>query len=745
MENEMELVSLRDLVAEFGTGMFHPTTDSHQGVVARAAAVDHYVWPTLEVSHPRSLPGADDAVAALEDSQVLLISSPGAMGKTQAAKKFSESTNSPYVDLSEFSVGAGSLGGVLGYGYDVEEYARLITSVRSGHAYIVIDGIDEARLRSGDMAFIDFIEGFKKVLKGHSSRMPSVIIFGRPDSIADALILFNASGVSVSRATLKPLDYRGATELISAVLLAPESSSGFPPYNAHQDHPGPFSELRDRLMALMASAYVGESVSPHELESRWAEYEEFVGYPPVLSSLSLRLAEDNLFAARNSLDSSSDAEVSRRQGVMLNAIIGHILDREMSKVSKGLKGNDNFTGSTSSSPLYSIDEQMVRILQYLNNISPSEVNFPYGVKEGYQANYIEQTQPFVHEHPLLVGTRIQNPVFVDYVHAWYRSRGRRYFQPQARVCFDRMFDYPGPFFARFLHGMATCAHVRIAEDDVDSVIASHSLSAGSTVAEYTHRGNDVATLRLLYLGGEAFDSFLSDEMVFLIEAPSGELKLRSEISNLTVHTEYAVRLVSGDASVFRIGPNVILDVGEIDLDSEVLRVNHDRGQKPGTLILSRSPASHPALKHVKAYGPRALTVFWPEMDHRFTDYMLRLENLKVPVPAPRIHALVVMLLRIFKAFNGSKGRRPAVNSSKVKRVLIGGDKLANVVFDNLQGLGIVQLAGELYELDTDRLGEFDVAWHNLSPQDPVEELRSLIVALLRAENVMSELREAVGK
>lgn len=118
------------------------------------------------------------------ESPILLISAPGAVGKSTLARQIAFETGAVYVDLAEAEpVGSNTLvGGLVKSG--------LYDGWQAGIVGILIDGLDEARLRVTQEAFEAFLRDVDQLSRGRS--VPTVL-FGRTGAIQDAWLVFNAA------------------------------------------------------------------------------------------------------------------------------------------------------------------------------------------------------------------------------------------------------------------------------------------------------------------------------------------------------------------------------------------------------------------------------------------------------------------------------------------------------------------------------------------------------------------------
>ena len=110
-------------------------------------------------------------------SSIILVSAPGAVGKSTLARQIAFATRSLYVDLATADpVGANTLSGGLAK-------SGLYEAWQSGSLAMLIDGLDEARLRVTQEAFEAFLSDVVEISAGRA--VPTVLL-GRTGAVQDA-------------------------------------------------------------------------------------------------------------------------------------------------------------------------------------------------------------------------------------------------------------------------------------------------------------------------------------------------------------------------------------------------------------------------------------------------------------------------------------------------------------------------------------------------------------------------------
>lgn len=152
-----------------------------QPFVSSGWSVGHEPSPAFVEAELRLRPDFDDLAAP-----VWLVAAPGAVGKSTLAKEISAQTGAVYLDLARAETVAGNYltGGLVKNG--------LYDAWRQEQATVLIDALDEARLRVTQSSFEDFLNDVKTLSDGR--HLPAVL-FGRIGIIEEAWLIFSDRGL----------------------------------------------------------------------------------------------------------------------------------------------------------------------------------------------------------------------------------------------------------------------------------------------------------------------------------------------------------------------------------------------------------------------------------------------------------------------------------------------------------------------------------------------------------------------
>lgn len=293
-----------------------------------------------------------------EKSEVILVSAPGAVGKSTLARQIASLTGAVYLDLAEAEpVGGNTLSGGL-------VKAGILTEWQSDTAGLLIDGLDEARLKVTQEGFEAFLADVAYISRDRS--VPT-ILFGRTGAIQDAwLVLSGKISVTVLEIGYYPPNV--AFDFAKARLKA-----------AYPDNP----HLETGYRAL-------EILLDRLRKNTQEDGDRFAGYAPVLQAVANHVARET-----NPSTLISKAEKGE-QPVTLQNVVEAILEREQQKL-QALPFEDlNLT-----SKLYQPMEQLQRLVArvYKRPAPPLPAMNPKDAQ-----TYSTALETWVPEHPFLDGS-----------------------------------------------------------------------------------------------------------------------------------------------------------------------------------------------------------------------------------------------------------------------------------------------------------------------------------------------------
>lgn len=719
--------SLKDVVSALPSLGFGPLTEeiADAGLSTTVLAPSGYVWPDLDID------------AQTLDSPVLLVSAPGAMGKSMASRAVAAALSAPRVDLSRLRVGNDTLTGLLTRVLGWAQAPALITALQSGDASLVLDGLDEAQLLAGREHFLAFIRNVADLVRPSSVGRGQLVILGRRDAVDTAFLALLDEGIDATRATIAPLTYSQSVELIDVTLDARRNGHS---YSVHRQHPEPFAQLREAVFTEIASALLGDEMTPWSLD-RWHAVDHFLGYPPVLMVLAQWLAVDNPSAELGGPGQLTSGDSKRGRGQLLRQVVEGILDRESGKVRTQLAGAFGWDSSDKRrSILYTREEQCLRLLRYMQ-IPSLVVDMPAGLEPAERASYEEQVEAFVPDHPFLADRQIANVVFGDYLRAFVATpalKGLHGAEPA-----DLLGAAPpaGPFFVHFVHGLAPGEIAEIwTEDLADELLKSFFAGASGTPFAFYRHDEDGCRFEFVEdVTRENSPRLLG--LRFRVKEPSGVLVLTSPVIRTLVTSLDGGVVVSSVGENIELGPDVAIIAADVELRGNAVDVTGHEGTDdaylPGVGIFAKAISHEPSLR-VSSNPESALTVAWPNMWHQWKPYQIkRKEKGLNPFFSDQ---LLLGLRRILLAFHGGAGEQPSVYGEKLDRLIIGSNPFLELLLLRLLELGILSRTGPLYILNTAALAQFGVSYEGVRGSDFADVLESLHTEVCKGDDIQEVQR-----
>lgn len=364
-----------------------------------AEGSEDYVPPPLKVR--------PDATS--ETPEILILSAPGAVGKSAMARELAFRKGAPLWDLAGTgTVGARTVAGQLTTSFGASGLSAVHGALGAGNLFLVIDALDEARIKTTEAGFLEFV----KDLAGLPGAMGTckVVLLGRTQIADTAWLMLNEAGASVEIDIIEPFTDAQAAQYVD-LRVARLNGAGSA---AAQTHKEKFVSARAAIFAELRNAFSASTDA-----SAKAQATSFLGYAPVLDAVATLLAnEPNFEVLASSLKQSTAS--SNKALALLGKIIDHILTREQDdKLTKNIRpslaAEAKSNGWSGWNSLYTKDEQCVRLLSLI--LGTRSALLPR-LPGSLQAIYEDRVSAFLPEHPFLHdGLRPANVVFESYLFA----------------------------------------------------------------------------------------------------------------------------------------------------------------------------------------------------------------------------------------------------------------------------------------------------------------------------------------
>lgn len=299
---------------------------------------------------------------------ILMVSAPGAVGKSTLANEIAARTGAILVDLSKAeAVGGSTVTGGLAR-------ANLFNPFAKGDVALLIDGLDEARMRVTKDSFFAFLDDIRRL--ADVNRKP-ITLFGRTSAIEDAWLALAEMGIEPPVLEIQFHGRDAALEFVTRRIASDRECKG-EDVNAAAE-----ADMRAALQIL-------ESLGTQAHN----DGDKFVGYAPVLIAVAKRVAaERNPMALVQTLERGQEA-------LSLNGIVDAIMERETSKLEPLA-----FEDSALKDILYGKAEQIERLISAVYGIDHLP-DLPEMNQEDAE-KYKSALDTWVPDHPFTDGSGIK--------------------------------------------------------------------------------------------------------------------------------------------------------------------------------------------------------------------------------------------------------------------------------------------------------------------------------------------------
>ena len=642
-----------------------------------------------KIQHFAPRPGWSDANARLEAFEeaglslrpdytdltqpVWLIAAPGAVGKSTLAQQLCAATGAIYLDLAV----ADTVGGHYITGGLV--HTNALAAWQTGQTTLVIDALDEARLRVTQQAFEDFLQDIWRMAQ---SRSLPVVLLGRVGIMEEAwAIIADQQSVELPIFTIEHFTAEQARSFVSKRLKAMAYSSHSPavdyPHLANllAQHPQVYEKL------------IGELVSNLQELAHTAS-EEFVGYAPVLEAVAKLIAVQTNPSQFQGLPGSVSSQV-------LLDITQQILERESKKLKEQLQAS----GHDLPDRLYPAHEQLERLACRLFQLPTPPA--PTDMPAAEQVAYMAAVSSLLEQHPFLDGSgrAPSNPVFA----ACISAAALRHPADNLRQCAERdglqLQHTPNPFLYDFYDpstlGLVPTGHVGLL---YESVLAKSK--AGDSIGLSIDEGED--GLLAVEITGATSEETTPEKYQFTTNALN-LLTLGRRIANLAIDApSLYVSLGSKDVLEMLAPVTVQCQTLDFQCDRLVVKAGKQAGFNSAVVLEAQeATAAHVRTTPLVSQGAELL-VSWPDAAaFPWTDY----SDKRIRHDDVDLADLLRIFRRLVMAFRSHSKGRLARFKDKVDHARMLKDDRGRALLEKMKADRIISNEKHMYFLDPDALGE----------------------------------------
>jgi hypothetical protein len=636
----------------------------------------------------------------------ILISAPGAVGKSTLASHIAANRATALWDLSRLALGDNTFIGTLASAFGPPVLPSILSGLVKGESLFVFDAFDEAELLSG----WDRVENFVKELWEYVGKatQTAAILLARTETAQLLDFLLSELGGGQRCHTVLELDY--FDEKGARLFLDRQLSQNFK-ITLHEQHPEPFQDAVSGIFDVLARVL---SVDQGRL---WIEPigRTFLGYAPVLQAIAASLAQfTNFQEAVNSFEAA--AEVGAQRGLLPTLMTG-LTDRERNKFVDPLRERPLPVSEPEPrwDNLYSESEQLRRIFLYL---AQDEEAFEVGtlVPSWLAPAYESALRAFFPSHPFLRGRDFAGPAFRDFVFANLLLDDD--LGPFVELRLEELSFVPTPLFADFYRLAANSVGFgRHAGFIYDSVLARFGLEHASLSATISPEGEgDTHVLTIVPNEDESGEAAFRMDLRVSADNP---LTFRQRLRNAVVNVRGPI--VLGSHSQFELS-DVEIQARTFDIQAPVLVVRAHSHQNR-VLIQAVHSVKHPSQLRIEVRAGGELKVEWPGSNrYPWAGY----HSADIFSESLDRQGAMLALRRILIWFRRDRREDLARYRDLIDNVVVGHSKVRRDMRDFLLSKGILRVDGNFYKMDSGVAHQHGINWVALRAVPPHPGLFDLL-------------------
>lgn len=598
-----------------------------------------------------------------ERSSILLVSAPGAVGKSTLARQIAYATGAVYLDLAAAEpVGGNTLSGGL-------VKSGLYPKWEDQSTAILIDGLDEARLRVTQEALEAFLNDVAELSKGRE--LPTVL-FGRTGAVQDTWLVLADSDVELAVLEIGYYGPEASVEFAEAMLRAARPNS-------------PHAVAERRAVELLLTRLRKQTES---------DGDRFAGYAPVLQAVADRVSkEGNASALVAQIEKGA-------QPVTLQGVVSAILERERGKL-----GRLPFQDPKLKDILYTPVEQLDRLVARHYHTPPPDLP-TMGAKDA--EIYDAALKTWVAEHPFLNGGGSTPSAVFDAMISVHALRNPALGEVPLQRELARG-AAANPFLSEFyfeLHAAesACSGGVILPPEHIGIVYASlrARLSLGDTASllvEGREDGVEEEVLRAEVEISLARRDADRPRVLYFESDQTGAVRMGVHVEDVEVTVPYTQVEIGPGSEAVLVAP-VSIQCAKLIISTDKIIVESPLERRAAAVFLEAKSLYSPKMVSVPVLrGDAVLAASWPDVRaHPWTSFATE----PTPIEDPRVDEALRRLRKLVIAFRSHSKGRLARFKEKIDHARMT-KGTGQVVLKTMLAESVVSLEGSMYFLDPDRL------------------------------------------
>lgn len=644
------------------------------------------------------------------ESPFIIISAPGAVGKSTMAKYCAHEKSGFYWNLAEYDLGDNAFQGMLLNCFGVSQLANVIDNIRNGKIVFFIDAFDEAEILSGWEKIEKFIQEIYTFCKDASA--PCFILLSRSETAGNIEawidLLDEESRRPCPSFSLYEIEYFAKENAFDFVknytrIYRTDKNNGKPIAMPYENHPDTFQRALNSIFKAISSGITNNEGAVWEDSM----VRSFIGYSPVLQAIAVFLEENgnNYEEVANKFEGMESA----LEGVkIIRFFIEKLLEREQNKVietikEKGPKPPENWNNW---SIIYSPSHQLQIILNFLEGIDPLDQNSLIDPIPDWLAGfYIEAVSNFIPNHPFIKKRAFGSPAFADFTLAELLSNPVT--EKRAEISVMQSYKDFTSLFAHFYvektKGKSKGTHIGFI---YESATSKSGFDQNLLFTFIKPEDNNRYIVEIVHSDKLSkldikLDCLISDEY---------PLFFPHKLLNANIQVDSKVKL-GKNRGIVKLN-NLNLRVKELEIDAKELVVETFDGTN--SIIFAKKAKNLDPRVKIRCLGKGVFNVNWPgAKSFPWSEFAVDSSHVEED---EMDRELIFDLLRILVPFRKHGRNDFAKHCDFIDNVIVGGSTQRQNLLTMLRDKKIVTKSAtdHQYHLSTEDLSELGATWANLN-------------------------------
>lgn len=616
------------------------------------------------------------------NSRFVLVSAPGATGKSAFGKYVAYIRRGLYWNLAEISLGDGSFQGTLYKALGATKISDYAQKLQSGKTTLVIDAFDEAEIISGRKNVETFLTEANEFLEG--STESSIVLLSRTETAQSISTFFKDNKIPHTHYEIDFFPEMNAKEFV--IKTAGRRKEVTPAVKQCVDEY--FSRIRNIVQ------------DPDVIN-------KFIGYAPVLEAIATHITETN-----NTARILSELHEGNNEVRLIDRIMDNLLERENIKFTSAFRERlkEDADKITDWDAIYSKKEQLIRLLNYILMGEINVSDYPIdGLPDYIFEEYSETIQLFLPQHPFIQNSfsdmsksvlDFAGPAFRDYCLAHLMLQGGDS-EASAELYYQRESTT-----ARFPSQLFWDHYIDLNEHQIDSkhfVYLMEAYKSKTTVgyATFLDLAQDEegthATFRIVS------DKAIHDEIDLDVQVSDGQFVF-DNLRNTAIDVEGTVIIGASD-NAYIIDSSLCCN--RLIINSKALSISAYAPCTTTIICTESMEAKVPAL-NTSVNGDGDVCVDIPNI-YDFPRLIKFKKDLTTSEDLDE-YLFVHHLRRIFSCFRTHKKDMPARDAEKIEYVIVADNPIKRNIFDFLRENSIIFREAYLYKINLEKMSEFGISW-----------------------------------